>query len=107
MISLYVITSGLVCAFLFVRLYERFWGPRPRIPNAHWSSNLSSFWILWIRYSSREIATIHKAHRKFGPVVRLAPNEISVDCVKGGIQTIYAGGFEKHRWYSDMFYNYG
>lgn len=42
--------------------------------------------------------TVHAAHQKHGPIVRLGPNELSVNCVDGGIRTIYAGGFEKHDW---------
>jgi hypothetical protein len=79
---------------------------RSGVPCAHWSSAISSLWILNVRFNSREICTIHEAHQRLGPVIRLAPNEISVNCVKGGIQTIYAGGFEKHEWYSNLFDNY-
>ncbi|KLJ13509.1 unspecific monooxygenase [Blastomyces silverae] len=51
--------------------------------------------------------TIHKAHQKYGPIVRLGPSEISVNCVDGGIRTVYAGGFEKHDWYPRVFGAYG
>ncbi|KAL9601939.1 MAG: hypothetical protein Q9219_002163 [cf. Caloplaca sp. 3 TL-2023] len=54
----------------------------------------------------RAVSTIHKAHVKHGPVVRLGPNEISVNCIDGGVRTIYAGGFEKWPFY-DQFDNYG
>ena len=39
-------------------------------------------------------------------MVRLGPNEISVNCVDGGIRTIYGGGYEKGDWYA-VFNNYG
>jgi hypothetical protein len=39
--------------------------------------------------------------------VRLAPNEVSINCVDGGIRTVYAGGFEKHEWYPNLFPAYG
>ncbi|KAL8725371.1 MAG: hypothetical protein Q9166_007387 [cf. Caloplaca sp. 2 TL-2023] len=50
--------------------------------------------------------TIHKAHLKHGPIVRLGPNEVSINCVDGGLRTVYAGGFEKPYFY-DQFQNYG
>ncbi|KAI4178626.1 MAG: hypothetical protein LQ346_007378 [Caloplaca aetnensis] len=53
-----------------------------------------------------EVQTIHEAHLKYGPIVRLAPNEISINCVDGGLRTVYAGGFEKPYFY-DQFDNYG
>ncbi|OAX85099.1 hypothetical protein ACJ72_00512 [Emergomyces africanus] len=51
--------------------------------------------------------TIHKAHQKYGPIVRLGPSEISINCVDGGIRTVYTGGFEKHDWYPRVFGAYG
>lgn len=51
--------------------------------------------------------TIYKAHQKYGPIVRLEPSEISVNCVDGGIRTVYAGGFEKRDWYPRVFGAYG
>ena len=77
-----------------------------RIPSAHPTASISSFWILWIRHEFRENRTLEAAHARLGPVVRLGPNEISVNCVDGGLRTIYAGGFEKHQWYANLFDNY-
>lgn len=39
-------------------------------------------------------------------MVRLAPNEISVNSADA-LRTVYAGGFDKYRWYLDVFVNYG
>lgn len=38
-------------------------------------------------------------------MVRLAPNELSVNLVDGGIRTIYSGSFPKPYWY-DFFILY-
>lgn len=81
--------------------------PLSRIPNAHWSAPFNPFWIIWTRYKSKEIFTVHQKHQELGPVIRLGPNDISVNCIKGGVSTVYAGGFEKHAWYSNLFDNYG
>jgi hypothetical protein len=93
--------------FIFQSVSGAFHSYRSPIPWAHWSAGLSSSWILWIRYTRKENRTIHEAHHRLGPVIRLGPNEVSVNCIKGGIQTVYSGGFEKHEWYSNLFYNYG
>lgn len=87
-------------------VYPSLISPLQQIPNAHWTAPFSSAWILWIRYNSRENRVVHAAHVKYGPVVRLGPNEISVNTVDGGIRTIYGGGFEKGDWYS-IFDNFG
>ncbi|KAI9729644.1 MAG: hypothetical protein M1818_008447 [Claussenomyces sp. TS43310] len=80
--------------------------PLSRIPNAHWTSAISPAWILWTRFRSRENREVHAAHQRLGSVVRLGPNEISVNCLDGGVRTVYGGGFEKGQWYT-IFDNYG
>jgi len=72
------------------------------VPDAHITATFSRFWILYIRYTGRENRTIHAAHARLGPIIRLAPNEISVVSIDGGVRTVYGGGFAKHRWYDQM-----
>jgi len=93
--------------FLWVKIIiPTFLSPLSKIPSAHFTCAFSPLWMLWKRYSEQENRTIHAAHAKHGNVVRLGPNEVSVDCVEGGIRTIYAGGFEKWNWYPNLFDNY-
>jgi len=86
-------------------LYPAFFSPLAQIPSAHWSVPFSRLWILWIRFVHRENRTLHNAHRRLGPVVRIGPNELSIDGVDN-VRTVYQGGFEKPVWYS-VFDNYG
>lgn len=88
-------------------VYPTFLSPLSKIPNIHWSSPISRIWILLQRGQHRETPIIHAAHERLGPIVRLAPNEISVNSVDGGIRTIYSGGWEKGDWYLNVFNNYG
>jgi hypothetical protein len=62
--------------------------PLSKIPAAHPTSSFSSAWILWTRWCARENATVLAAHERLGPLIRLGPNEISVNCVDGGIRTV-------------------
>lgn len=87
-------------------IYPAFLSPLSKIPNAHFTASISPAWILWKRFTGQNNKTIHAAHRKFGPIVRLAPSELSVNCVVGGIKTVYSGGFEKDDWYK-VFGSYG
>ncbi|KAI9758848.1 MAG: hypothetical protein M4579_002794 [Chaenotheca gracillima] len=87
-------------------IFPYFLSPLAKIPNAHPLSPFTSLWILWVRFVHRENRTVQRAHEKFGPIVRLAPNELSINCVDEGIRTIYAGGYEKTDWYT-VFRNYG
>ena len=76
------------------------------IPSAHWTVPYSRFWLLWHRGNRKEHTTRHAAHKKLGPVIRIAPKEISIDCIEGGIQTVYGGNWDKADFYS-TFENYG
>ncbi len=96
----------LVALYKFI-LVPAFFSPTSKIPAAHWSARYIPLWILYRRYRLRNNATTLTAHRKHGPIVLLAPNEISINCVDGGTRTVYGGGFEKHDWYPRLFPSYG
>lgn len=86
--------------------------PVRRMPAAHPLAPFTGLWIAWVRWRKIENATLKEAHDRLGPVVCLGPQEISVNCVKGGIRDVYAGGFEKrdaksgYNWYG-FFTNFG
>lgn len=91
-------------------VYPFFLSPLRHIPRAHWSvpiPYLGALWILYQRSQSRNNATTYAAHLAHGPVVRLGPEEVSVNCYEGGLKTVYAGGYEKHEWYPRQFANFG
>ena len=108
MLEIRLLAATILVSYLIYRymIYTAFISPLSKIPAAHWSARISPLWILSKRYAFKENRTIHAAHQKYGSVVRLGPNELSVNCVDDGIRTIYAGGFEKHQWYPDLFKNY-
>ncbi|CAO2655882.1 Nn.00g046850.m01.CDS01 [Neocucurbitaria sp. VM-36] len=111
--SLAILASIFVLVHIFLTYIRN---PLRKIPAAHPLSHFTSLWISSIRWRSIENATLKSAHDRLGPIVCLGPNEISVNCVKGGIRDVYAGGFEKGRsngdgkggynWYA-FFANYG
>ncbi|KAF2203987.1 cytochrome P450 monooxygenase-like protein [Delitschia confertaspora ATCC 74209] len=76
------------------------------IPTPSPLCHITPLYMHYIRHSKRENATIEAAHQKLGPVIRLGPREISVNCVKGGIREVYGGGYEKSCWYA-FFGNFG
>lgn len=109
-LSLFTIVALLVLAGLAIYhliLYPAFLSPVSKIPSAHPTAAFSEAWILWIRYRKRNNRATLAAHQRYGPIVRMAPNELSINCVDGGIRTVYAGGFEKHDWYPRLFPSYG
>lgn len=108
MVSVTVIAAILLFITLFYKfvIFPSFVSPLSKIPNAHFTSPILPIWIWWKRRAGTEIRTIYSLHQKHGPIVRLGPNELSVNSA-GGLRTIYTGGFEKHKWYHDVFLNYG
>ncbi|KAL2821350.1 cytochrome P450 [Aspergillus cavernicola] len=104
-----VITAAAVGIFILYKavIYPALLSPLSKIPNAHWTASISPTWILWKRFSSQNNRTIHAAHERLGPIVRLGPSEISINCVEGGIKPVYTGGFEKHDWYPRVFGSFG
>ncbi|MCJ1391105.1 hypothetical protein MMC18_003967 [Xylographa bjoerkii] len=96
-----------LCLLIYRYLIHPLLAPLSRIPAAHFSAPFSPLWILLIRKRGTENRTLLSLHEKLGPIIRLGPRELSVNCVDGGIRAIYSGGFEKHEWYSTIFDNYG
>lgn len=108
MISLPIIVGCfliLILAYQYI-IFPIFLSPLSKIPNAHFTSSFSPGWMLWQRKAHHENRAILAAHQRCGPVVRLGPNEISINCVEGGIRTVY-GSFDRHNWYTNAFQNYG
>lgn len=49
------------------------------------------FWLLWQARSGDKFETIHKAHKKYGKMVRIAPNQVSI-ADDAAIPVIYGHG---------------
>ncbi|KFA73576.1 hypothetical protein S40288_09104 [Stachybotrys chartarum IBT 40288] len=94
-----------VAAAYHLVLKPAFFSPLAKIPSAHWSSSVSSLWILLARKQGRENRSLHEAHQRLGPVVRVGPYQLSIDS-PDAVKLVYQGGFEKDPWYS-VFDNYG
>ena len=108
-ISISCAVAVLTAAFILFKavIYPVFLSPLAKVPNAHWSVPISPVWMLWKRFRMQNNRTVQAAHVRLGPIVRLGPGEISVNCVDGGIKSVYTGGFEKHEWYPRVFGSLG
>lgn len=89
-------------------LYLLFLLPLARVPKAHWTCDFGSFWILWHRYKGpeNEMRVISIAHKRYGPVVRLGPSEISVNSLDLSVRRFHGARVEKSGWYLP-FKNFG
>jgi hypothetical protein len=109
------VNLAVLLPFLFLShvIYTYIRNPLRKLPAAHPLAHFTSLWIHSVRWRSIENATLKEAHDRLGPIICLGPEEISLNCVKGGIREVYAGGFEKvkpgqggYNWYA-FFSNYG
>jgi cytochrome P450 len=102
--SILLLLTSLVVYFF---IYPAFLSPLSKldIPNADPLAKYTPLWILWRRITQRANITTYEAHKKLGPIVRVGPNEISVNSLEG-LRVIYGGNFDKHEWYPNVFSNY-
>ena len=103
MLSTWVAAALVLCSFLVKRLYS----PIAKIPGP-WLTKFKSLPIKYHEFSANRRMYIHQLHKQYGPVVRLAPNEVSFASLDA-IREIYASGgsgYEKTEFY-DMFRQFG
>lgn len=104
--SLYVLCIPLLIAVVFVVyqyvLHPAFLSPLSKIPTAHFTARFSSSWIRWLRWSARENRTVYEAHRRYGSIILLGPNELSVNCIENGTSTIFGKSFEKPEYWAQF-----
>ncbi|KAI5205752.1 cytochrome P450 family protein [Aureobasidium subglaciale] len=99
LVSHYLITFFVTVALGYV-VYQRVFAPLAGVPGPFWAS-LGKGWLI-VRAKKgdlhRELIRLHELH---GPLVRVAPKEVSVADLDG-IKMIYGAGshFHKSDWYS-------
>jgi len=96
----------LLLPLVYLLLKPLFANPLSRLPAPSFLCHITPLWVLWVRYRGTENRTLKAAHQKYGPIIRLGPREVSVNCVQGGIREVYGGAMEKDVWY-DFFANFG
>ncbi|KAE8373944.1 cytochrome P450 [Aspergillus bertholletiae] len=88
-------------------LFKRLSSPLAKIPGP-WYTNFTSFCLKYHEFTATRRVFIHHLHKTYGPVVRLAPNEVSFTSLDA-IREIYASGgsgYDKTEYY-DLFRQYG
>ncbi|KAJ9615323.1 hypothetical protein H2200_001398 [Cladophialophora chaetospira] len=104
---LLLLVSGLLVNLVFKFIVQpAFLSPLAKIPAGHWSAHFSPLWILYIRWTNQENATILRLHQEKGKILRLGPSELSVNDYAEGLKKIYMGGFPKNNFYAHRFTNY-
>ncbi|GAB1319337.1 hypothetical protein MFIFM68171_09547 [Madurella fahalii] len=95
----YLTASALATALVTLLVGNVLWNlmmnivtsPVPSSVPGPFLARLSHKWILLVDLSGYRGRTVDALHRKYGPIVRLAPNEVSFSC-KEAVKSIYGLG---------------
>ncbi|KAJ5041297.1 uncharacterized protein L3040_005844 [Drepanopeziza brunnea f. sp. 'multigermtubi'] len=101
-----ILSLGIAAVLVYI-VRPLLFSPLSKIPTAHPTSRFCWLWIYYIRWAGLENTTLYHLHQAKGPILRLGPNELSINCYDEGVKTIYIGGFDKPEYYFNRFSAYG
>ena len=99
MLQLYLAVFALVAAAAAL-LQDHYFHPLRKFPGPFWAAHTDS-WRVYQLWTRRMPDTLLKVHEKYGPVVRVGPNDLSFQGVDI-LNEVYKGGrkFSKSSFYS-------
>lgn len=105
LLTLPVLAVAAACAFLFLVAYRVYFAPLSKFPGPKWTA-ATRLWIMYHEFMGQRTVVIDDLHTKYGPVVRVAPDEVSFNDEEG-LREIYGirSNVAKSDFY-DMFVYY-
>lgn len=91
---------------IYVVIYRLFRSPLSAIPGPRYTA-VSGLWLMYNEFSGNRRQWLHGLHIRHGPVVRIAPNEVSF-ANRDAVKEIYisgGSGYDKTSFYS-LFKNF-
>lgn len=97
-----LLVVGLLLATAGYGLVTAFLSPLRRIPGP-WYTHFTHLILKWHVISGNRVHYIHSLHQRYGPIVRVAPEEIAISDFEA-FSTIHkiGGGFLKSAWYDGI-----
>jgi hypothetical protein len=76
-------------------IYRRYFHPLSKYPGPFFAS-ITRWWMVTQIFEAKHERNIRALHKKYGPIVRIAPNEVVISDPEA-VKTIYSttGGFTK------------
>lgn len=93
--------------WICIRTVRSLRSPISKIPGPEYSK-FTPVWLIFQEFTANRRLYVHQLHQKYGPVVRLGPNEVSftsVDAIKE-IYTTGGSGYDKTELYN-LFKQFG
>lgn len=85
--SLYLLSAAICAYIIYHAVYLYFISPLCKIPGP-WYASLTKWWMVYKTMKGIRAKTIHDLHERYGPWVRISPNEVST-CDSEAIVPIY------------------
>ncbi|CAK7198486.1 hypothetical protein SEUCBS139899_001147 [Sporothrix eucalyptigena] len=100
--NLYVVLGALALVYIAKILRCAYATPLRTVPGP-WHSKFTSFWLKKQILSGRRMHWIHEQHQKYGPVVRVGPNEVDFTD-QSAFKEIHriGSGYNKDPWYTSF-----
>jgi len=99
---LWQISAGFA-AFLWlcIAIYRALFSPLSKVPGPKYTL-FSEVYLMFQEFTGKRRGYIHELHRKYGPVVRLGPNEVSFTSLEAmkEIYTSGGSGYDKTEFYT-------
>ncbi|RDL36124.1 Uncharacterized protein BP5553_06736 [Venustampulla echinocandica] len=95
------------CGWLGLFVYRATFAPLSKLPGP-WYTLFSDVFLMYKEFTAQRRVYIHELHKRFGPVVRLGPNEVSFTSLEA-VKEIYqsgGSGYDKTEFYN-LFIQYG
>jgi hypothetical protein len=100
MLSTFVIvSSAIVATLVYIVTYRIFFHPLSSVPGPI-LARLTKLWLVWHVRKGKSHIFMPNLHKTYGPIVRIAPNEVLVRS-EDGVRLAYGAGtkFTKGAWY--------
>lgn len=107
MLSLPIIGLATCLLLLSFKLFQAITSPLAKIPGPRYSI-LTPVYLMLQEFTSKRRLYIHRLHQKYGPVVRLGPNEVSFTSLEAlkEIYTSGGSGYDRTEFYT-LFKQFG
>ncbi|KAI1615918.1 cytochrome P450 [Exophiala viscosa] len=94
-----------IASIILPRIYSAYFGPLSKIPGPKLAA-LTNGWMLWHLWHFEKCAVIHEQFKKYGPIVRVGPNNVALNTTED-MKTVYAVGakFPKSSFYDSWSFN--
>ncbi|CAI9626507.1 unnamed protein product [Alternaria burnsii] len=100
MLSITPLSLSVFIAYVgYITIYRIFFHPLRSVPGP-FLARFSKLWLVWHVRKGKSHIQFPKLHAQFGPIVRIAPNQVLL-CEEDAVKTVYGAGtsFTKGDWY--------